>query len=154
MPDIDYKKYIHQNQKWFNQDAYDSFDEKSKTLVSKLLTKLGFEVTDNTIDNRYAVDLSFKDKDGKKYDTDVEVRSKWSGTVFPFKTIHIPYRKKKFIESCENFIYTVVNLEMTHCLMCKQCNILASNVVTIKTPRMEQEPFYDIDVKYFKLFEL
>lgn len=147
-----YKEYIAKNK--FNQKAYDSSDAISKQAVIKLLERMGFVVIDNTEYDKYAVDLTAYFKN-KRYDIDVEMRYDiWSGYKFPFSSVHIPYRKKKFIASGNEFRYIVVNRELSHCLISKKDAIDISKFVSVDTPRMKEEPFFDVPLSKFTLVKL
>ena len=79
----------------FNAEAYAECDGVSKTAVMNFLVKKGCkDVHEN---GQFDVDISFTSKKNIKYDADIEVRTNWDKEHFPFLTIHIPFRKEKFV---------------------------------------------------------
>ena len=129
----------------FNADAHAECNAEGKDIVLRYLREQGIRAEDNTQQNRYAVDFIIEDGFG-----DVEVRSVWSGAKYPFRTIHVPYRKKKYVE-LGKFLYFVINKQRTHMLICNGESIKNSKVVIIDTTRSHDESFYDVPIEEFKL---
>lgn len=147
----------------FNQDAFEACDEPSIKIVLEFLKNSHNCIAiDNTRDkdgnlneNRYGVDITFEQGDREGF-IDVEVRSNWDKEKFPYSTVHVPYRKKKFA-ILKNFRYFVLNYDMTKCLVCKGSDILKSVIKELKTTRTEKgekEEFFDVPIKKFKLHKL
>jgi len=85
---------ITQNKKKFSHKLYAENDIRGKKESIMFLKNLGFQCIDK--DEKYKEgDLIFK-RDDKIITIEVEVRGKrsWDNGHFPFKTIHIPLRKK------------------------------------------------------------
>ena len=118
-------------------------DSASKKAIIDALRGKGYFAEDNTVDNQYAVDLVIG------VYADLEHREVWEGTEFPFNTIHIPYRKKKFIEGVK-FKYIVLNKDYSYCLICEGEDILKAPVAEVrisnhkKFNRKEFEEFYNV----------
>ena len=78
---------------------------------------------------------------------EVEVRRNWnSDSKFPFNTLNIPYRKKKFFiaNNCE---YISINSLFTRCLLTKEKDILESPIEENKNKYVKAgEKFYKVDI--------
>ncbi len=70
-------------------------NDNAKELVIRWLESQGFTAWVNP--DEYGIDLIFHNKDGDYYYAEVEVKHNWEGVAFPFKSIHFPKRKLKFI---------------------------------------------------------
>lgn len=87
--------------KQFDNKLYDKYDKLARIAFTKWVDKrkgiLGdiMEVVDHPY-GQYGVDLAVRWSDGTIILFDVEVRPIWKRGEFPFDTIHLPERKKKF----------------------------------------------------------
>ena len=128
----------------FNQEVHDANDPKSKEVVLKYLNKIGLDAYENP--NKYGIDIVVDRFELKR-------RTIWSGDTFPFDTIHIPYRKKKFFKF--DAFYCVLNKEYTYMLCCPSSIIRKSLVLEVCNKSVpEDEYFYDISVDEFTLIDL
>jgi len=126
--DIKRRKMNTNNTKKFNKNLYNQYDHVGKKFVAKILRKKHGDDLKIVGDNGFGVDLEFY-KDGKKIGTaEVEVRNNWrDNNMFPFDTVNIPYRKKKFFidGAC---LYFSINKNLTRCLIIPEKVILESPV--------------------------
>lgn len=81
--------------KKFDKALYKEYDESAKDRTKKFLRSRGFEVKDHP--NKYAQDL-VANKDGSEFLVECEVKLVWDEPKFPFDTIQLPERKKKFFK--------------------------------------------------------
>jgi hypothetical protein len=85
----------------FSNKLYEKYDKLARIAFTKWIkAKESFvQGTVEVIDHpygQYGVDLALQWSDGAKILIDVEVRPRWRAGRFPFDTIHLPERKKKF----------------------------------------------------------
>ena len=98
----------------FNQELFDTSDEKGKQLLIAFLEKKGHEISQNC--DKYGIDL-FSEKDGKTYNWEVEMKSRrpWvSEETFPFDSVSFLNRKKKW----DNFWYVIICRETRAAIFC------------------------------------
>ena len=114
--------------KAFSRSLYNQHDHAGKQFVAKVLRKKHGEDLEIMGDAGFGVDLKLY-KNGEKIGTaEVEVRNNWrDNDPFPFDTVNIPYRKKKFFTdgSC---VYFSVNKNLTRCLIITEKIILESPI--------------------------
>ena len=121
----------------FNQEAYDACDAAAREAVAKKLRSHGYEVIDNGED--YKVDL--KTNDGWVHE--LEVRQIW-GEVFPYDTIHIPFRKFKVLRDNEKVYFWTLNKELTKAMVISGDKV-KDHVDLLANGNMER--FFDVPVE-------
>ena len=94
--------------KRFDRTLYTKYDALAKEATTHYLTGQGYTV--NGHPNRYAQDLIFGHfEPAKVYDLDTvscaecEVKLVWNGETFPYDTVQLPERKKKFFNAPTRF---------------------------------------------------
>ena len=98
--------------KKFDKDLYDTYDSIAKEAAKDALQKKGYTVCDNT--DKYAQDL-VAEKDGEMFLVETEVKNVWKGPEFPYDTVQLPERKKKFFK--ERTLFFIWNAELTHAIV-------------------------------------
>lgn len=98
--------------KKFDKDLYDIYDSVAKEAARDALQKKGYTVCDNI--DKYAQDL-VAEKDGKMFLVETEVKNVWKGPEFPYDTVQLPERKKKFFK--ERTLFFIWNAELTHAIV-------------------------------------
>lgn len=132
----------------FNKKTFIDNDIPCRDILLKYHRKKGYFALDGNDIDKYGCDAIVG------FYVDFERRPSWVGKNFPFKTIHIPYRKKRMIEG-KQFKYYVFNRDKDYILICDGKDILASNVVAIKTKEGTlNERFFDVSIKNFKLYKV
>jgi len=79
---------------------------------------------------------------------EVEYAIRWSGGAWPYPTVHIPKRKKKYTSLSVPTFFVVVNGGYDQMLLIPEECVLSSAVVVVKTKYNEigeAEEFYDVD---------
>lgn len=132
----------------FNRDSYLLNDKPGKRALISYFSKKGYTVTEEPF-GKYDIDLAVI-KDNRTIYLDAEVRGKWQRNPFPFKTVHIPYRKKKHLLLGEVYLCSIRN-DKKYALFVPAKDIYISPIVYIKTMTMDQEPFFDVTIqkKYY-----
>lgn len=86
--------------KRFDRKLYEECDQKARDCTTQYLTLHGFTVEPHP--DRYAQDL-IATKEGYSYLVECEMKLVWQGIVFPYPTVQLPERKKKFFEPATQF---------------------------------------------------
>lgn len=127
----------------FRKGLHDVEDTRGKLALIKYFRNLGYEVEQNPF-GRYGVDLRVV-IDGKDYFFDAEVRSEWKWDRFPFETIHIVERKRKF--NTKNTYFASIRNDLRVCYFIPASLLKTKYLESVET-RDGVENFYSIPVEY------
>ena len=127
--------------KQFDQQLHDENDPPARKAVSDFITRawgLGAEEG-----GKYDVDLFVIDST-KMYKGAVEIerRHNWLDK-FPFKTVHVPYRKAKFFGFFPTILF-VLRSDMKQGMWAHGSVIVESPVVRVDNKYVNDEPFFDV----------
>ena len=86
--------------KRFDRDLYKKYDNLARQATEQFLNETGYGVTPHP--DRYAQDLIAVD-DEWQFCVECEVKLVWEGTEFPYDTVQLPERKKKFFSTPTKF---------------------------------------------------
>jgi len=136
--------------KVFSEEHYNA-DDNAKHQVIAWLVSRGFMAWVNP--DQYGIDVQGVLK-GECYEFEVEVKHNWSGSMFPFDTIHFSNRKRKFATADKLTWFVMLNDERTHALLISGQTFLAAPVVTKNTIYTEGEQFVAIPVAQGRLIQL
>ena len=136
--------------KIFSEDHYNA-DDNAKHQVIEWLVEQGFMAWVNP--DQYGIDVQGV-RNGGCYEFEVEVKHNWSGTNFPFDTIHFSNRKRKFATADKLTWFVMLNDERTHALLISGETFLAAPVVTKNTIYTQAEQFVAIPVSQGRLITL
>jgi hypothetical protein len=136
------------NKKPFSQELHDISDPFGRSAVKKYIKKAhpDWVVEDNP--DKYKIDLIVKKDDKVILLIEVEHRPMWTTEKFPFKTAHVPFRKKKFFDLSAPVIYCAVNKQGTRLLVIHKDKF--KDAAPIEVPNVEVssgEYFYDIRIE-------
>jgi hypothetical protein len=142
--------------KRFNKKLWKENDKKGKEFATSMLKKIYGNNIKIVEGIEYGVDLKLFNEDNILIKTaEVEVRHNWSNdSKFPFDTLNIPYRKKKFFTNniCE---YVSINRLFTRCLLIKEKDILNSPIEENKNKYVKSgEKFFKIDISKCKEYTI
>lgn len=98
--------------KRFNEGLYAQYDALACEATTEFLSSQGFSVMPNP--NEYAQDLVVSHK-GKQWLAECEVKTLWKHGRFPFESVQLPERKKKFFNSLTTFF--IWNMDLTKAAM-------------------------------------
>tara|TARA_R110002051_G_C8463587_1_gene458810 strand:+ start:156 stop:602 length:447 start_codon:yes stop_codon:yes gene_type:complete len=134
--------------KKFNKKLWIENDKRGKEFAISLLKNIYNNNIKIIEGEKYGVDLKIFNKNNVLIKTaEVEVRHNWNtDSKFPFNTLNIPYRKKKFFitNNCE---YISINNLFTRCLLIKEKDILESPIEENKNKYIKTgEKFYKVDI--------
>jgi hypothetical protein len=134
----------------FDHKLYEQ-DDSAKHLVVAWLIQIGYQAGVNP--DQYGIDI-LAQKDGRQLGFEVEVKHAWTGYRFPFATIHIADRKRKFAEPGNHFL--MLNHERNRLLAIRSETVQQATTVTKKTIYTEQEGFIEVrrsDCRFFDIGE-
>ena len=129
--------------KKFNKESHAANDKPSKDLVIKFLKSQGLDAIENP--NDYGIDIMVS-----RYE--VERREIWTNN-FPFKTVHIPARKAKFLKY--NIVYAIVNKDFNKIMLCRSEVIRQCNKIEVPNKSVPAgEYFYDVPSEQWYVYNL
>ena len=141
--------------KRFNKKLWKENDKKGKEFATSILKKIygnNIKIVEGV---EYGVDLKLFEDDTLIKTAEVEVRHSWGNdSKFPFNTVNIPYRKKKFFTNniCE---YISINRLFTRCLLIKEKDISSSPIEENKNKYVKRgEKFFKIDISKCKEYTI
>ena len=136
--------------KQFEPQDFNKFDAAAKKVAQSFWQRLGYTCIENP--DIFGVDLLVEGK-GKSFGCEVEVKQSWHGVDFPYPTLHVPYRKKKFTDAPASFF--ILNNGMTHAAIASRSAVAASPINRIKNYKVpEGEPFYCVPVDFVQVLNL
>ena len=129
--------------KKFNKENHKANDKPAKDLVIKFLQSKGLDAIENP--NDYGIDVMVS-----RYE--VERRTIWKDK-FPFKTVHIPSRKSKFLKY--NIMYAVVNKDFDKIMLCKSSTIRKYKQIEVPNKSVPKgEYFYDVPIEEWSIYKV
>ena len=129
--------------KQFNKESHAVNDKPAKDLVINFLKSKGLDAMENP--DKYGIDIVVP-----RYE--VERREIWIDE-FPFKTVHIPARKEKFLK--HSIVYVVVNKDFDKLMFCKSEVIKQCNLIEVPNKSVpEGEYFYDVPIEEWYIYNI
>lgn len=127
--------------KQFEQKLHDLNDPPTKKAVAGfLIHDWNLKVEQGT---KYGVDLICYRGDKIVVYAEVERRTVWQNE-FPFKTLHIPERKRKFCFLDAPTIFFSCNENLQKAFWVKGQYVVESPIVQLDTRHSSHEPFFDV----------
>jgi hypothetical protein len=133
----------------FDLALYDA-DDNAKYQVIEWLKGYGYKVEVNP--DTYGIDLIGYNNEGKAITIEVEVKHHWTGPAFPFPTVHVSARKRKFFNPDSYLV--MVNHDRTHCLTLNYEALSWGRLITKPTIYTTDEQFVEVTVDKAKVREL
>ena len=135
------------NSKPFSKALHDQNDEPAKNAVWRyLFNNWNVEVEEG---DTYGVDLvCFRDRKIVGY-VEVERRHNWVGD-FPFDSVHVPFRKKKFLDLDRPMTLFSVKRDLSQALWCPGEDIKNSPVEVKSNKFMTQEKFFVVPLNKWR----
>ena len=129
--------------KQFNKESHAVNDKPAKDLVINFLKSKGVDAIENP--DKYGIDIIVP-----RYE--VERREIWIDN-FPFKTVHIPARKEKFLKY--SIVYAVVNKDFNKVMFCTSEVIKRCNLIEVPNKSVpEGEYFYDVPIEEWHIYNI
>ena len=137
--------------KKFDQSLHDENDGPAKDAVMAYI-KRAWQL-DPREGGTYDVDINVYEHGALIAHVEVEKRSHWVGD-FPFATVNIPIRKRKFFLLDLPTLLFSVKADLTQALYTKGDIILDSQVINNPNKYMDKEQFFSVPIRYWKLVNL
>lgn len=126
--------------KAFEEDDWKIFDAPAKSLGIKFWEAMGCDCVEN--DDQFGIDL-IVERNGKTFGCEVEIRQAWHGVDFPFASLFLPLRKRKFAK--DKSVFLVINNSQTHAMYVRAEDVLASPIVANKNEKVPSgERFFSV----------
>jgi hypothetical protein len=137
--------------KRFDPELHELYDRKAKGTLIDYLTSKGVQVIEEPF-GRYGVDLKAVDTEGNVIYFDVEVRPIWSGGEFPFPSVHLPHRKKKFLNLDHPTYFVSFRKDCKAGMVFTVSN--GTGVENVPNCYMQGENFYSVPLSECKYFDV
>jgi len=127
--------------KKFDLDMFDLTDNPAREATKEYISRKGYTAVDNP--DKYCADLIVE---GLCY-IECECKLVWTGPEFPWPSVHLPQRKKKFAKLSMPVQFYIWNKEYSHAI--RICGWQLHDDKLIEVPnRMiaDGEYFYDIPI--------
>lgn len=134
----------------FSKSLYEGNDGAKHQVVAWLKTQ---EFDAHINPDQYGIDV-LAEKNGKKYEFEVEVKHNWKGKTFPFDDIDFPTRKLKMAKPTLQNFFVMLNHERNRTLIISGQTFLNSPIVTKDTIYTKNESFVRIPIDQAKFFDL
>jgi hypothetical protein len=130
----------------FDSSAFARSDAAAREATTELLNGYGYTVQPHP--NKYAQDL-IAEKGDKRFLVECEQKSLWSGNLFPFDSVQLPERKRKFFK--ERTLFCMWNKGFTSALMFWSDKIEHLEPVEVSNRRIKKgEYFFQIPMNLVK----
>ena len=135
----------------FDQDQHDQDDHPAKEKVRNfLINNWNVRVI---VGKLYDADLiCYRGSDVVGY-VEVERRHNWVDE-FPFPTIHVPARKEKFFRLEKPTVIFSVRSDLAKAMWCWGENVLSSPIKFLNNKHCDNEDFFVVPIKHWKLVKL
>jgi len=131
--------------KKFNLNLFNENDKISKIKVIEYFQNEGIELIENP--DQYGIDLLNIEDNIIKMGFEVEHRFNWSGYIFPYTTINVPYRKTKFLSDNYKTYYCALNKELTMLFLLDMDKLKSCNIKENKNKYINNgEMFYSVPI--------
>lgn len=142
--------------KKFDEDLYSSNDERARATVFRYINEQGLYAVDNP--DIYGPDIIVYSGLQPKYYIEVEVKQVWKNTEageFPYPTVQLPHRKKKFLDGPLPIEYWILSADCSHVLIIPDSVLNDSLLVEVPNKYVsEGELFYSVLLEQCILLEL
>lgn len=133
--------------KRFDKKLFDKTDKPAKEAIKRLFKGFkGWSVKDN--ENRYGVDLLVF-KDGVHVcNIETEMKLVWKGDDFPYDSLHIPERKKRYKDLEVPTLFVVFNSDCSNFLVIFGYDLYNAKLVEVPNKYVFRgEKFYNVNIK-------
>ena len=125
----------------FDQALYDA-DDNAKHLIVEWFNRHGWTMQVNP--DEYGIDLIGFDALLRPATIEVEVKHHWTTPTFPFKTVHVSARKRKFIDPGSYLV--MLNHDRTHALTYSFADFTVAKLIRKDTIYTTDEMFFELPV--------
>lgn len=137
----------------FSPEQHKQDDEPTKKAVAMFIyNEWKWSVLRN--EDPYGVDIICMNGDEVVAHVEVERRHSWQVGDFPFPTVHVPGRKRKFFESAVPTAIFSVRKDLQKALWTTGENVLASPIMFLDNKNCNNEDFFVVPREKWKLVVL
>ena len=138
----------------FSRELFAANDTLARGIVTAQFAALGIRLVPHT--KRYGIDLVLMNSSGViELGVECEIKRVWSGPVFPYETIQLPERKKKYLSPDYPIEYWLLNNEQTHAIVIPGALVAAATPVEVRNKYVWRgELFYQIPIVDCRLVKL
>lgn len=145
--------------KKFDQKLHDEYDLDARWMLMYYFQSIGAEVEEDPLGEwglgDKGIDLRVVLKDGRVIYIDVEVRPGWRRGDFPFDTIHVPERKRKFLSDSLDVYFISLRKDLAVALAVAGNKLCDEMLTEVSNKYIESgEYFYDVPVEETKFLDL
>jgi hypothetical protein len=135
--------------KRFSNKLYEKYDQLAKIAFKEWVqSKADVDVTYDPY-GKYGIDIAVKYPSGTVILFDVEVRPRWTDGEFPYETIHLPERKKKFTNYPHHVFFIAFRQDYKAFVVIDGMD-LENKVVVPNRFVGSGESFFDVDINNCK----
>tara|TARA_B100000029_G_scaffold253000_1_gene249933 strand:+ start:10723 stop:11157 length:435 start_codon:yes stop_codon:yes gene_type:complete len=139
--------------KKFSQELFDENDDACRNAAEYIKEDLGIDALEDN-PNKYGVDLiGTLDGEFVSY-VEVERKHGWKGETFPFSTVNLPARKKKYVELILPTQFVIFNHDFSYAAIIHRDDVAESPTKFISTIYTRGEKFYDIPISVVKIVKI
>lgn len=125
--------------KRFDQELFELTDISARDATKQYLSRMGQTAIDNP--NKYCADLIIE---GLCY-VECECKLVWKGPMFPWTSVHLPQRKKKFAKLDMPVLFYIWNAEYSHAMRISGELLTDDRLIEVPNRMIANgEYFYDI----------
>jgi len=136
--------------KKFSQELFNENDPKARRIVKQWLCANGKDAVDAP--DPYGPDLWIENKG---YYVEVERKHNWNSENFPFPTVNIPQRKKKYLEIYGKVYYFVLSKSYSQAIIINGEHLKEEYLHEVRNKYVSSgEYFYQIPIKFCKIVEI
>lgn len=133
--------------KRFDPQLWAENDEKARTAVKNLFKDSEYRILDNKA--KRGVDLLGYKNNELAFHVETEIKQAWKDKEFPYKTVQIPERKRKYaVLGTKPTYFVMFNKDQTSYLVIRDADLLASPVVEVPNRYVYQgEKFFQVPIE-------
>ena len=136
--------------KRFDRVQYDAEDSAKMQVLQYLRSR---NCIAKVNEDDFAVDI-LAEKNHHLYAVEVEIKHDWHDEAFPFTTLHIAYRKNKFLHDTRSVYFFVLNHQRTHALVVNGNVVRQARRIVKQTMHTNAEEFFEIPIEQARLVTL
>ena len=138
----------------FDQKIYDQDDPIAKAAVQAYLERRFHPWWAMTMPEDFGPDIAWFPRGGKAWWIEAERKHGWNRNLFPFDTLHIPFRKERLIEYAPITFY-VVSMNLRWAMTVEGADLFRClPPIHKKTIYTDDEEFYSVPLKLCRLEEI
>lgn len=132
------------NRDSFSQELKDKYDKMGKDGVQRYYAERNLTAIPNPI-SEFIIDMHVYDDDDKLVAyAEAEVRPGWTSRRFPWDTVHVPFRKKKYFNEDVPSFYFAFNHDASIACVIDKTDILKSNFGLSDNKYQNKELFFKV----------